>query len=87
MRKRHTIRSRDEPAQATARHVQPRKLLKKAGGVEMWQVEVRGQPWRNASALQYEIVGGPGPTAVFSKPHEAFAYFQKIVPARHAGGS
>ena len=87
MRKRHSIRSRDEAAPATGRHVPPRKLLKKAGNVEMWQVEVRGQSWRNASALRYEIVGGPGPTAVFSRPHEAFAYFQRIVPARHAGGS
>ena len=85
MRKRHTLRTRsDEAAAAAARQVPPRKLLKKAGGVEMWQVEVRGQQWRNAGLLRYEIVGGPGSTAVFSKPHEAFAYFQKVALAKHA---
>ena len=74
----------EEAATTAARQVPPRKLLKKAGSVEMWQVEVRGQTWRNTSLLRYEIVGGPGSTAVFSKPHEAFAYFQKIAPAKHA---
>ena len=68
----------DDRATAAGPYAPPRKLLRSAGGVEMWQVEVPGQPWRRSRAIRYEVAGGPAGRVVFNRPSEALAYFQRV---------
>jgi hypothetical protein len=69
-----------------------RRLLKELGAVELWQIEevrIRGYKWP-----EYEVVGGAGKTRIFSRPHEAWTYFQQLAnaqpeppPAKHRRSS
>jgi len=77
MRKTPTTQ-RDDAATAAGRTAPPRKLLKTAGAVEMWQVEVPGPRWRASPAIRYEVTGGPAGTRVFNLPHEALDCFQQL---------
>jgi hypothetical protein len=77
MRRKRVVRS-DDRATASGPYAPPRKLLRASGIVEMWQVEVPGQPWRKSRAIRYEVIGGPGGAAVFNLPSEALAYFQQV---------
>jgi hypothetical protein len=76
--KRKQIIERDDTATASGRYAPPRKLLKAAGGVEMWQVEIPGQRWRASLAIRYEVTGGPAGKMVFNRPHDALDYFRQI---------
>jgi hypothetical protein len=77
MRRKPAIQ-RDDTATASGRYAPPRKLLKTAGDVEMWQVEIPGQRWRASLAIRYEVTGGPAGTMVFNGPHDALDYFRQI---------
>jgi hypothetical protein len=69
-----------------------RRLLKELGGVELWQIEEVRIPGYKWPVIQYEVAGGAGKTRIFSRPHEAWTYFQQLAnahpeppPARHRG--
>jgi hypothetical protein len=71
-----------------------RRLLKELGGIELWQIEgirIRGYKW---PAIQYEVAGDAVKTRIFSRPHEAWTYFQQLAnayseppPAKHRRSS
>ncbi len=61
--------------------VPPRKLLKKAGDIEMWQVEVPAPGGRNLPIVQYEVCGADARKAIFSRPHLALEHFEQLSKA------
>lgn len=77
MNRKHAIQRERTPS-AAGGYMPSRKLLKTAGDVEMWQVEIPGQRWRASVAIRYEVTGGPAGKMVFNRPHEAMDYFQQI---------
>src|SRR5262245_14231431 len=58
--------------------VPPRKLLKKAGSVEMWQVEIPGPGARKLPLVQYEVSGPDIRRVIFSRPHLALEHFLAV---------
>jgi len=58
--------------------VPPRKLLKSALGIEMWQVEVARLRGQKSPAILYEV-NAPGiGVSTFSWPREALEYFRTL---------
>jgi hypothetical protein len=65
--------------------VPPRKLLKSAIGIEMWQVEVARLRGQKGPAILYEV-NAPGiGAATFNWPHEALEYFRKLTEGQDDG--
>jgi len=64
----------------------PRKLLKKAGNIEMWQVETPGPRGRNMPLVQYEVCEATGSTVVFSRPNLALERFHQLSTGAAANG-
>jgi hypothetical protein len=58
--------------------VPPRKLLKKAGSVEMWQIEIPGPGARKPAIIQYEVSEADIRRVTFSRPHLALEYFLRV---------
>jgi hypothetical protein len=58
--------------------VPPRKLLKKAGNVEMWQIEISGPGARKLPIIQYEVSGADIRRVIFSRPHLALEHFLQV---------
>ena len=66
--------------------VPPRKLLKKVGDIEMWQVETPGPRGRNITLVQYEVCGATCSTVVFSRPNLALEHFHQLSTGAAANG-
>jgi hypothetical protein len=69
-----------EPREAGG-FVPPRKLLKKAGNVEMWQVETSGPGARKHPIVQYEVNEADSRRVIFSRPHLALEHFLQVSSA------
>lgn len=63
--------------------VPPRKLLKSALGIEMWQVETARLRGQKSPAILYEV-NAPGiGVTTFSWPREAFEYFRALTEGQN----
>jgi hypothetical protein len=58
--------------------VPPRKLLKSALGIEMWQVEVARLRGQKRPAILYEVNAPGVGVTTFSWPREALEYFRTL---------
>ena len=61
-----------------------RKLLRELASVQMWQIEEpRPRPGQRLPTIYYEVASR-GVVKTFSRPHEAWEYFQKLTNAPDA---
>ena len=58
-----------------------RKILRKNGGVEMWQSEANGLPSLRGRVVRYFVGVVGGDVRSFDRPHQAWEYFQRITGA------
>jgi hypothetical protein len=82
-----TVSSGDDVHEQTVgRAKDMRKLLRNLAGVQMWQVEeVQPRPGHRLPTIYYDVTTG-SLVKTFSRPHEAWEYFQKLTNSPDAPG-
>ncbi len=58
-----------------------RKILRRNGGVEMWQSEATRLPTQRGRVVRYFVGVAGGGVRSFDRPHQAWEYFQRITGA------
>jgi hypothetical protein len=71
------------PVDISERTVAPgaRKILRRNGGVEMWQSEAMRLPSQRGRVVRYFVGVVGGDVRSFDRPHQAWEYFRRITGA------